>query len=317
MVAGAAAAERGGRDALSLHTEQLQVEELRSPASTAMSKTEIAHTAARNALSCADTARQQAESELTVTRVELLHELGAVKQLSEELSIARSALVTRETELHASQSQYEQASKFCSHVGPSVRSTPEEVVNLTVLGSGSSSSRRDADDFTRKDTSSGDSEFDEEGWSPPPIDDAALDFSVFDFDLPGTSSRAGGEALGSGYHPSHGLQSWGRPAKRAVGRGRHTTPRAHLKLPHSVRRMDTISSAPAAIASLTLPPTPPPLYIIPSTSGADRLGEDHRLVEIRLCELLAEIEQIKETTSSLDGRVAQLEHKLEETCKDL
>uniref|UniRef100_A0A0E0AS89 Uncharacterized protein n=1 Tax=Oryza glumipatula TaxID=40148 RepID=A0A0E0AS89_9ORYZ len=110
MVAGAAAAERGGRDAPSLHAEQLQVEELRSPASTAMSKTEIAHTAARNALSCADTARQQAESELTVTRMELLHEHGAVKQLSEELSIARSALVTRETELHASQSQYEQAS---------------------------------------------------------------------------------------------------------------------------------------------------------------------------------------------------------------
>uniref|UniRef100_A0A0E0AS88 Uncharacterized protein n=1 Tax=Oryza glumipatula TaxID=40148 RepID=A0A0E0AS88_9ORYZ len=41
-------------------------------------------------------------------------------------------------------------SKFCSHVGPSVRSTPEEVVNLTVSGSGSSSSRRDADDFTGK-----------------------------------------------------------------------------------------------------------------------------------------------------------------------
>uniref|UniRef100_A0A0E0AS87 Uncharacterized protein n=1 Tax=Oryza glumipatula TaxID=40148 RepID=A0A0E0AS87_9ORYZ len=148
------------------------------------------------------------------------------------------------------------------------------------------------------DTSSADSEFDEEGWSPPPVDDAALDFSVFYFDLPGTSSRAGGCYQSS--------SSTGEGAVERLNR-----------LPHSVRRMDTISSALAAIASLTLPPTPPPLCIVPSTSGADRLGEDHRLVEIRLCELLAEIEQIKETISSLDGRVAQLEHKLEETCKDL
>lgn len=226
MVAGAAAVERGGRDAAGLHSERLHVQELREQASTAIAEAEAAQDSSRAAVSREDFARQQAERDLRVARAELAHECDATKRLAEEVGALKATLGSHEEEVRDARSRYDQVrlaldelniraistiqalthafgsigvqgpapppndsavaeklrwvekagrfaskaassygtwcswattrmlslllrSKGCSHIGPSARSTPSEVTTLRTTSSGGTSSKKDADDFTR------------------------------------------------------------------------------------------------------------------------------------------------------------------------
>lgn len=109
MVAGAAAVERGGRDTVDLHTEWLRVRDLQEQAAATLAEAEAARDSSRLVVARADSARRQAERDLTLVRAELARERDRVGRLSDELAATKAALASREEEVQASQGRFEQA----------------------------------------------------------------------------------------------------------------------------------------------------------------------------------------------------------------
>lgn len=109
MVAGAAAVERGGRDTADLHTEWLRVRDLQEQAAATLAEAEAARDSSRLVVARADSARRQAERDLTLVRAELARERDRVGRLSDELAATKAALASREEEVQASQGRFEQA----------------------------------------------------------------------------------------------------------------------------------------------------------------------------------------------------------------
>ncbi|EEE66715.1 hypothetical protein OsJ_23387 [Oryza sativa Japonica Group] len=109
MVAGAAAVEHGGRDTTDLHTEWLRVWDLQEQAAATLAEAEAARDSSRLAVARADSARRQAELDLTLVHAELARERDRAARLSDELAATKAALASREEEVQASQGRFEQA----------------------------------------------------------------------------------------------------------------------------------------------------------------------------------------------------------------
>lgn len=108
-MAGAAAVERRGRDTADLHTEWLRVQDLQEQAAATLAEAEAARDPSRLAVARADSARRQAEHDLTLVRAELARECDRAGRLSNELAATKAALASHKEEVQASQGRFEQA----------------------------------------------------------------------------------------------------------------------------------------------------------------------------------------------------------------
>uniref|UniRef100_A0A0E0E891 Uncharacterized protein n=1 Tax=Oryza meridionalis TaxID=40149 RepID=A0A0E0E891_9ORYZ len=105
MVAGAAAIERGGRDTADLHTEWLRVRDVQEQAAATLVEAEAARDSSRLAVARTDSARRQAERDLTLVRAELARERDRAGRLSNKLAATKAAQASREEEVQASQAR--------------------------------------------------------------------------------------------------------------------------------------------------------------------------------------------------------------------